>query len=136
MTKLTYTQNRLTGQYIIQLILDPEDLKLPKLVPVEQRGLSVSEHLIYLAHLTAAIDAAQSEEENMIDTIMNNSRDEDEGPVDLPDDDVPTWDEDESEEDNIDDDPGPTDEDYLPGDDADEDAAEEIRDEEDEEELE
>lgn len=90
---------------------------LPKFVPIEQRGMSVSEHLIYLAQLTAAIDAAQSEDENMIDTIMQ--RDEDEGPIDLPEDDIPEYDEDEDEIDP--DDPGPSDEDYIPTDDSEED---------------
>lgn len=82
--RLTFSRNRVMGEYIIQLIIDDSDLLIP--IPIELPSIRLVDQLTYLAELVQAIEDNRKEKD-MLSDILEPDLDEELEDEPLPSDD-------------------------------------------------
>jgi len=93
MPRLTFSRNRVTGEYIIQLVIDQDDLLIP--TPIELPSLNIADQLTYLSDLVQAIENNRKEKDMITELLAPEPdlEEEEEEPT-------PAWDEDSMETDD------------------------------------
>jgi len=93
MPRLTFSRNRITGEYIIQLVIDQDDLLIP--TPIELPSLNIADQLTYLSGLVQAIENNRKEKDMITELLAPEPdlEEEEEEPT-------PAWDEDSMEPDD------------------------------------